>query len=404
MMLLNIAWRNIWRSKIRSLIVIGAVAIGVWAFIAMAALTFGISKGYVDNAIRYQTSHIQIHHANFKEDNDIKYSFQSDISSVIKDHPEIAMITSRSLVNGMVRSAHGARGITIKGVQPEQENAITNLGEKILEGNYLNPSKKNQIIISQELAKKLRVKVRKKVVLQFQDLNGEIVAASFRIAGIYSTGNTPIDLSQVMVAKKDLDRFIGQENQSHEIAVQLNDAKSDLLSFQERLQSKFPTYLIENYRQISPDIQLYESQIYISLTVLLVIFMMALVFGIINTMLMAVLERTRELGMLMAIGMSKVSVFFMIVIETIILGGIGAPLGFFLGWLTVKLTSKTGIDFGAFSEGIERFGMNTIVTPYLESSIYVQLVIAVFLTALLASIYPALKAIRLKPMEAIRKI
>ena len=132
--------------------------------------------------------------------------------------------------------------------------------------------------------------------------------------------------------------------------------------------------------------------------------MLALSFGIINTMLMAVLERIRELGMLMAIGMNKLKVFTMIVLETIMLVAVGAPVGVLLGTLTIAFLGHRGIDLSAFSDTLKMYGMSDTIYFQVEPVVYLQMAIAVSVTALLASIYPALKAIRLRPVEAIRKI
>ena len=403
MMILKVAWRNIWRSRVRSLVVIGAVLIGVWSFIAMVSLSLAMTSGYVDNAIRFQTSHLQIHHPKFTEDKELEYMVNHDLSGNLDAKSEIVSTAYRSIANGMIRSSRGARGVAIKGIIPDQEESLSQISEKIVEGTYFQEGKNNQIIISEELADKLKIKLRKKVVIQFQDLNKEIVASSFRIVGIFSTGNSMADLTSVFVLQDDLNELIGKLNAIHEVAIIIDDV-DQLENIQQDLMASYPDLLIENYREIAPDVQLYESQIYVSLSILLTIFMLALIFGIINTMLMAVLERTRELGMLMAIGMSKIRVFSMIVMETLMLGIIGAPLGMFIGWLTVKYLNRTGIDLSGFAEGIERFGMDTVIYPTMESELYVQLMVSVLITALLASIYPAIKAIRLKPMEAIRKL
>jgi ABC-type antimicrobial peptide transport system permease subunit len=136
----------------------------------------------------------------------------------------------------------------------------------------------------------------------------------------------------------------------------------------------------------------------------LVIILLALVFGIINTMLMTILERFRELGMLMAIGMNKLRVFLMIVMETLFLSFVGVPLGLLLGWGTVSYFGKYGLDLSAFSESLQMYGMSDMTYFDLNPAVYWQVPMMVGFTALLASIYPALKAIRLKPVEAIRKL
>ena len=132
--------------------------------------------------------------------------------------------------------------------------------------------------------------------------------------------------------------------------------------------------------------------------------MLALIFGIINTMLMAVLERNRELGMLMAVGLNKGKVFSMIVLETLLLGIVAAPIGLLLAWLTITYFGEKGIDLGAFSASMEQFGLSTKVYTELPTKYYWSLAISVLVTALLASLYPAWKAIKLRPVEAIRKI
>jgi ABC-type antimicrobial peptide transport system permease subunit len=132
--------------------------------------------------------------------------------------------------------------------------------------------------------------------------------------------------------------------------------------------------------------------------------MTALVFGIVNTMLMAVLERTKELGILMAIGMNRIRVFFMIVLETIFISFIGSPVGLLVGAINIYMYSDKGVDLSNYSEGLEAFGYSSFLYPYLEPKVYIIVTIAVFITAIIASLYPAYKAIRLKPVEAIHSI
>lgn len=404
-MVLQIAWRNIWRSKIRSFVVMGAIIIGIWSILFIVAFTSSMVGGYIKNAIQNETSHIQLHHPDFVEDQDIQFLIEQPDAKLanIQANEAVKAATLRTNINGMLNSARGARGVNIRGVIPDQEAAVTNLPSKIIEGSYFRAGKKNEILISQILIEKLKLKLRKKVVLQFQDLNGNITSGAFRIVGIFKTGNTLFDESKVMVHRKDLNRLMGQENSAHEIAVYLKDTET-LLHSEAQLKKAFPALLVENYRVLSPDVLLYESQIDISATIFTFIFMLALIFGIINTMLMAVLERNKELGMLMAVGMNKGKIFLMIVLETLFLGLVATPIGLFLGWLTINYFGKVGIDLTAFAAGIEKFGMATIIYPNLTSPYYISLAISVFITALLAALYPALKAIQLKPIEAIHKI
>lgn len=403
-MLPKIAWRNIWRSPARSFVVIGAVAVGVWSVLAMISLSNGFVKSYIDNAIRYQTSHIQLHNPDFPEDKDVQFGLENVdvIVQNITAREAVDAATPRTLVNGMISTSKGARGGMIRGVEPDSEAQTTSLKEKIIEGEYFT-DKKNQILIGKPLAKKLNLKLRKKVVLQFQNLEGDIVAGAFRVAGIFDTGNTLMDEMNVFVKRENLNKLLGNPDIAHEIAIYLKNPET-LDSEVAAISGANPNALTENYRELSPDVKLYESSMGTSSIIFIGLFMLALIFGIINTMLMAVLERNKELGMLMAVGLNKGKVFTMIMLETLLLGCVGAPLGMFLGWLTINYFSSNGLDLSSFASGLEQMGMSTMIYPVADTSLYLQMTAAVAITALLAAIYPSLKAIKLRPVEAMRKI
>ena len=405
-MLFTISWRNIWRSRTRSLVVMGAIVLGIWALIFMISFSTGMVKSYISKAIENEISHIQLHHPGFLEDKEVKYYIggTDEVLAKITARPGVQATASRTICNGMLTSSKGARGITIRAIDPDAESKLTKIDQKIIEGDYFKAKKKNQVLISERIANKLKLKLRSKVVLTFQDLNGEIVAAAFRVGGIFATGNTPFDEMNIFVKRKDLNKLFSEEaGIGHEIALLLDDPKV-LAQTQADLKASFPKLSVQTYQEISPDVQLYESQIQTSANIFIFIIMLALIFGIINTMLMAVLERYRELGMLMAVGMNKLRVFTMIVLETIMLAAVAVIPGLLLGYLTVRYFGYKGIDLSAFSDGMEQFGMSTLIYTELEPNFYIQLAFAVGITAILGAIYPAFKAIRLKPVEAIRKI
>ncbi len=419
-MITKIAWRNVWRSKTRSAVVILAVAIGVWALSFVLSFSNGITYTYISNAIRDQLSHLQLHHPQFPEDKNSKFFLENTAEKLaqIQQMPEVEAATARVIATGMVSSARTARGVQIVGVYPETEMKVTHFEKNIVEGEYFQADRKNQVLISQRVAEKLKVKLRSRIVLTFQNLDGEITAAAFRVAGLFNTGNMLTDDVQVFVQAEDLKRnllslsgqpdstavgLLQSQDISQEIAIFLKDAKT-VSEVKAKLKSAFPETLVEDYWELSPDIELYETQINTSNTIVIVIFMLALIFGIINTMLMAVLERYKELGMLMAIGMNKGRIFSMIVLETMFLGSVAAPLGLGLGFLTVFLLQDIGIDLSAFARGLERFGISTTIFPVLDAGLYLRIAIAVFITTLLASLYPAKKAVKLQPVEALHKI
>ncbi len=400
------AWRNIWRNPTRSWVVIIAIALGIWAAIFMGGFATGMINSYIDGAISTVVGHVQIHNPDFVEEKEAKYVLEDPehLMQSLGAQDSIQAYSIRSVANGMIASSSATRGIQIQGVEPEAEAAVRALDEKLMEGEYLQSDKRNPILISHRIADKLKLKIRSRLVLTFQDAEGEIVSAAFRVAGIFDTKNNIFDDGHVFVLRTDLNRLMNiGDNAAHEIAILLKDNQA-VAKVLPNWKAQLPDALVEPYYDIAPELRLYESQMSSISMIYLSVILLALVFGIINTMLMTILERFRELGMLMAIGMNKLKVFLMIVLETVLLSFVGVPLGLLGGWATVAYFGKYGLNLSAFSESMQMYGMSDITYFDLDPNVYWQAPLMLAVTALLASIYPALKAIRLKPVEAIRKL
>jgi len=403
-MLTQIAWRNVWRSPIRSLVVVLAVSLGLWAGLFMVSFSMGMSEQRARDQIQTQLSHIQAHNPNYSDEREVTDTLSNGIL-LLEDAqalPGVVAATGRTLAAGMATSPRKSSGVMISGIMPEQEAATTQIDKKIVEGTYFG-NRRNEIIISQRLADMMGLKLRKKMVLTFQGTDGEMTSGAFRIVGLYKTINAKADEANVYIKAKDLQRLIKAPNALHEVAV-LAAGKDQVADIQETLKSSHRETLIENWMELSPELRLMAESMDSYLWIFVGIIMLALAFGIINTMLMAVLERTRELGMLMAVGMSKQRIFSMIMLETIFLTMIGVPIGMGSAFGTISHFGRTGIDLSAFAEGMEQVGMSSIIYTALDPSYYPKVLLMVAITAVLSAIYPAIKALNLKPVEAIRAI
>lgn len=406
-----LAWRNVWRNPLRSMVVILAIAIGIWADLFITGFATGMVRSYIDSSIAHLVSHIQLHHPDFPKERDVRFSIAETalVEEVLADNNSVRAFSTRTLANGMISSAKGARGVQIRGVNPEQEDAVSHFREGIVEGAYFSGGNGNQILIGRAMAEKLQVKLRSKVVLTFQDLDGNITTGAFRVAGIFSFGNTPFEEANVYLKRASLWELLGgvahqaQPAPVHEIAVLCEEAEP-AFALQKVLQHRFAGLLVQNYREVAPDLQLYESQMKSISLIYLVIILLALIFGIINTMLMAVLERFRELGVLMAIGMNKLRVFWMIVLETLLLSLLGAPIGLLAGTWTVQYFARHGLNLEAFARSMNEYGLDSQVYFALQGKTYWEVPLLLLITALLAAIYPAWRAIRMRPVAAIRRV
>ncbi len=208
----------------------------------------------------------------------------------------------------------------------------------------------------------------------------------------------------IYLNNRDLSRLLGTEDQVHEVAVLMANGEG-IENFVSALKDQHPNLLVQSWKQISPELGLMIESLDQYMIIFFVIILLALSFGIVNTMLMAVLERVREIGMLMAIGMNKRKLFSMISLETIFMVVIAAPLGLLFAYLTIQWFGTNGLDLsGIYQEGYAAYGFKSMIYPQLAPHYYFRIMILVVITAILASIYPALTALRLDPVKAIRKI
>ncbi|MCF8344931.1 MAG: FtsX-like permease family protein, partial [Bacteroidales bacterium] len=226
---------------------------------------------------------------------------------------------------------------------------------------------------------------------------------AFRIVGIFETNNSMFDESTVFVMKDDLASLIGM-NPKHatEIMVRLDENKYTG-QVAGALKKKFPKLKVQTWMDIKPEFELFNSWTQQMLYLFLLLILFGLAFGIVNAMLMAVMERVKEIGMLMAVGMTKKRVFAMIMLETIFLSVTGGIIGILGGYALVEYFGTAGINLSVVSEGLQAVGYASIAYPTVESSYYFIVGLMVVFTALIASIYPARKALKLKPAEAIRE-
>lgn len=243
---------------------------------------------------------------------------------------------------------------------------------------------------------------RARLTLTFLNTDNNMTGGRFRITGLYDIPNSEFESSQVFIQKGELVNLLGlRENVSHQIVVKLNDV-DDTRAVADVLSEKYPDLEVIAWQKLQPDLAMMSELTGVMYAFFMSIILAALAFGIVNTMLMVVLERTRELGMLTAIGMNKKKVFRMIMTESVLLSFTGGIIGMVLSKILIVLTSRSGINLSAMQDGFEQMGFSPHIYPEVGTQHYILVAIMVIITGILSSIYPALKALRLDPAEALR--
>lgn len=411
MMTFMISWKNVWRNKLRSGIIILAIAIGLFGGIFSNAFFMGMVDQRVNSAIKYETSNIQILNPKFLMDESINNGIPmaNELIQEITALPQIKGISLRLTESGMAGTAEANAGVIVNGIHPEQEQKVTQIQDVLTEGDYLKNTDLIGILIGKKLSDKLNADLGDKIVISLADGQGEVVYGAFKVKGIYDTQNHMFDGVQVFVNYYDLQNLL-KTNKGYytKMAIGLHhnkETKAVKKAISEKLHSKIESkeIKIQDWSEIDPTLKLMVQSIDYFAWFFIGIILIALAFGIINTMIMVVMERTREIGMLMAIGMNRGRIFSMILWETVFLSFVGAIAGMVISVLSLQLFMKTGLDLSMVGEGMNAYGIDTVIYPKAEFDFYITVGLMVFVTALISSIFPARYALKLQPADAVRE-
>ncbi len=407
---LKIAWRNILRNKRRSLITLSAVSLGLAVLIFFQSLNEGSLDLLVNGVIENGVGHIQIHRKGFHKEPSIEIAVEhpEEILKQLERFSEIKAKTERIKTGGLITSSAKSTATAIWGINPQQESKLTQLGDLIIKGEYLNDGDSHQALIGKDLAEFLQVDVSDKIVLFTQGADGSLANEAYRIKGILETNSPLFDRGTVFLTLTDAQELTVLRNKASEIVMLISD--SDLSTpLAERIRAVLPESLeVLSWQEAAPYlIQGIEIRRAFAFILALIVFSIT-ALGIMNTFVMAIFERIHELGVMMAVGTKPQQVIGMVIAEALFLASLGIVFGTIIGLSVASYYSAHGIDLGSLTNIPKGLGLNVKIGSIMYSKIVPQQVInfivLVFLTTVVAVLYPAIKAARLKPVEAIRFI
>jgi len=401
----RLAWRNLWRNHRRTLIMIAAVAIGVWAMMFMTALMRGMVNDMIRDSVRSLPGHVQVHHPEYRDDPNVVNAISEPGPELLAllGQPQVTAWASRVRVPAVVSSERESRSVTLVGADPERERSLSFVADAIAEGRFLEGRDDNGIVIGKKLADTLDTRLGKRVVIMTQDPDNEIADRGFRVVGIFDAKTQALEETYVFAAMETTQRLLKIGGRVHEIAVRGEDFRNveplleDVRAAADPEESVLPWYELDSY--LGTMLGVMDGFV----LVWIIVIFLALSFGLVNTLVMAVFERVREIGLMLALGMRPYMILAQIVVESLLLLLIGLLAGNLLAWLTVVPLSD-GIDVSGVAEGMEMFGASSVLYPELMLDDVIMANAIVILLGIVASLSPAWRASRYQPIEAITKV
>jgi len=401
-LLLTLAWRNLWRHTRRTLVMLFALLLGVWAMIFMASLVRGSMEQHIGKEILNLTGHVQIHASGYRDDPAVEHSFNvpDSLKIAMQQAPTVAA-SARVRVPGVISSEYESAGIMLVGIDPAGEHGLSFLDTSIRNGRNLESTTDPGVVIGKKLAERLETSLGRRVVLMSQTTKNEIGDRGFRVVGIFKADPQAMETSYVFIGRDVAQQMLGMGREVSEVAV-MTGSRVVQESFIERLRAAAPGLDTQPWTEVQPLLVLMENVNNVVLFIWFAVVFAAMAFGLINTLLMAVFERTREFGLFQALGMPPRFILGQVLVESLILLALALVLGNVAAWANVA-SLKGGIDLSRFAEGLELVGVSPVIYPILAAGDIVVANIVVIVLGVLASLYPAWRASRYVPVEAITR-
>lgn len=406
--LVRMAWRNTWRNWRRTVIALVAMVLGLVLLVFFDGIIRGSDRAIFGNAVRLYGGNVQVHAPGFREDAArMPLLPLDDADAVVAEArllPDFVSAGKRIVTTGMVTSREATRPVTITGLEPDVEAEDSLIAEKMADGRYLMPEDEGAIVIGRTLADRLAVEVGDRVSVLGRGPNDSMRQNALTIVGIYDLGNPDAETAMTFATLGLLQSLTRLTGQATEVAVTLDTVGREEEAMS-ALQDALPGYEVDTWATLRPEIrQTMDTKMKFGNIFGFVVVVIASI-GILNLLLMAVFERTREMGVLAALGMKSRQVTLLFLVEGTLIGLMAAVIGGVLGVALVWLVSRVGIDV-SFTSGMGELSalMGDRIYPMTDIGQVVARGIAVTLIAMVASLYPAWLAGHREPADVLHHV
>lgn len=403
--LFRLAWRNLWRNHRRTLIMLSAIAVGVWAMIFMTSLTRGMVDQMVSDSIKVLPGHVQVHHPDYLDDPSISNQLPYSDATLRQKFTgsEIGEWASRVRVPAIISSERESRAVTLLGVDPSVEQHFSFFDYGDVEGRFLLDSEDQGIVVGKKLAATLDTEPGKRIVIMTQDPDNEIADRGFRIVGLYTADPVSVEEAFAFVGKSTSQSLLGIGDTSTEVVFFGEDYRNVELLYSAVSGALDDSVSVQRWYEIDTYLGTMLKTMDGFVLVWIIVIFLALSFGLVNTLVMAVFERVREIGLMLALGMKPASILGQIIIESMLLLILGLAIGNFLAYISI-LPLEGGIDISIVAQGMEMMGASSVLYPKFHVGDMILASTIVLVLGFLASLSPAWRASRYEPVEAITKV
>ena len=401
----RLAWRYLWRNHRRTIVMLGAISVGAWAMIFMTALTRGMVDQMIADGVSVIPGHVQVHNPDYLDDPSVNNRIALTGAELEERFGEAGFVAwaSRVRVPAVITSDRESRGVTLLGIDPDAERAFSFVDYSKVDGRFLEGPDDNGVVIGAKLAETLETEVGKRVVLMSQDPNNEIADRGFRVVGLFHANMETYEEAYAFIGKRTAQKMLRIGDSVSEVVFLGSDYRNVEPVFEKVSAAVDDSVQVSRWTEVDTYLGTMLGVMDGFMLIWVIVIFLALSFGLVNTLVMAVFERVREIGLMLALGMKPMSILGQIIIESMMLLAVGLLIGDVLAYVTVK-PLESGIDISIVAKGMEMFGASSILYPKLYMNDVILSNVVVLVLGFLASLSPAWRASRYEPVEAITKV
>jgi ABC-type lipoprotein release transport system permease subunit len=405
---LRLAWRNLWRYKRRTWLTVGAMIFSNSLLVFSISLQFGSYDMMINNTLQAFTGHIQVQREGYLDDPKMRYVLPdiTNMANHLRSSLDSNEVAARAAGFALVSSNDRSYGLQILGVEPEFEPFVSTIPGLVKQGRYLNKESHEEIVIGSVLARNLKVKLGDEVTFLGSGQDDSFAAGVARVVGIFETGVADLDRSMAQVSLSYFQDAFAMEGSGHSIVLRAASI-DEVPMLQQRVETLIDgqdKLVVLNWEALQPGLKQAIQADMTSAWFMYGVLIILVAFSVLNTQLMSVLERTREFGTMMALGLKPSNLARLVMTETFMMASLGLAIGVFIGYLITAYLSVVGFSYPGMAEMADKFNLPDRMYPSISLLSLTLGPGIVAIGCLLAAIYPALRLYVLLPIEAMRAV